>query len=337
MVERCCRIWLNVIFMLLFLSSNFVLANQAGQLDVDGLAGPVQSVFEERLILSPEGEVNTCEAISETDFTMAGFASRITWYKNHQIYREKTNLYDLKNRLTATGNYQADGAFLPQSTYEYDALDHLRQMLILKPDGSIFIKRVLRYTPAGVLAEQLSFDSADNFEGRYRFSYNANGKQIASRCYDSNDTLISKAIYEYDTAGNLSQESIYGGATDKFPLKTIRYNAMGRKIAETNYTPGGIKIHEFLCEYNCAGNKMKQIHYRGDGTKYAETVYNERGLPTNYLNYKADGSEGYSEAYRYQYDTLGNWTEKTIAVCNGECKTQIAGPREVIRRTIHYY
>jgi hypothetical protein len=334
---RYCKLWFTTILVVLFLSSTSVLAAQAEQPSTEGLLGSVQSVLEERLTISPDEQIHSVEAISKTQYDEAGFITHIIWYKNQMIYREKSNLYDAAHRFIGTASYQQDGSFLQDSAYDYDKLGLLRQVRFLKPDGSNFLKKVFHYTPKGLVSQQLRFDSSDTLQGQDTFDYTTKGKLSATYHYDAKGALISKETYEYDKSGNINQECVYEGATNKSPLKTILYDTEGRKVSETNYAPSGVKTREFLCEYNAVGNKIKQIHYRGDGTKYAETRYNERGLPKTYLNYTADGLEECNEEYQYEYDAVGNWIKQTVTTCPNENNPEHVRPLEIIQRTIHYY
>ncbi|MBC8016508.1 MAG: hypothetical protein H7X79_12295 [Sporomusaceae bacterium] len=334
---RYSNICSTIMLIILLMSSNSVLAAQTEQPIVEGFLGTVQSVFEERITLSPEGKVNAIEAISKTQYNESGFITKIAWYKNQEVYREKGNLYDAAHRLIGTGSYRNNGGFKQDSVYDYDTLGNLWQIRFLKPDGSTFLKKVFHYNLNGLVTEQYRFDSSDALLGQDIFDYTINGKLSATYHYDAKGTLISKEVYEYDNAGNLSQECIYEGTNEGTPLKTITYGTAGKKISETNYAPNGAKTREFLCEYNTAGKKVKQIHYRGDGTKYAETRYNEGGLPKTYLIYNIDGSEECSEEYQYEYDAVGNWVKKTVTTCSNESNPEHVRPLKMTQRTIQYY
>ena len=334
---RFYTIWSIMMLVVFLMPGTSVLAAHNEQPSIKGFLGNVQSVSEERIVLSPKGQVNTTEALSKTQYNESGFITRIAWYKNQEVYREKGNLYDAARRLIGTGNYRSNGVFIQDSVYDYDTLGNLRQILFLKPDGSTFLQKVFHYNPDGLVTEQHRFDSSAVLQGRDSFDYTINGKLSATYHYDAKGTLISKEVYDYDNAGNLSQEVVYAGANETSPLKTTIYGTAGRKISETNYTTNGDKTREFLCEYNTAGNKVKQIHSRGDGTKYAETRYTESGLPSAYQVYKADGSEEYSEEYHYEYDAIGNWIKKTITTCLNESDPESIHTLKMIQRTIQYY
>lgn len=337
MLRRNCLLGVNILLLLLLLPITAVLAAPADQANAERLLGPVQSVFEERVLFSPNGQVTSTEAISKTEYNPAGSVTHIIWYKNQEVYREKINLYDSASRLKSTGTYRTNGTFQADTVYSYDAAGSLNQIEFLNPDGSIFITKIHHYNDKGLLTEQLRLDSNKNLLGRDAFSYSKSGKQLATLHYGSDNTLISKETYEYDKAGNINQECVYEGSDGKPPLKIIQYDGTGRRIAESNYTPTGVKTREFLCEYSPEGKKIKQIHYRGNGTKYAETRYNDHGLPETYLKYLADGSSECSEEYQYQYDHIGNWIEQSITTCKDENPQQPVRPLELIRRTITYY
>ncbi|GBG58486.1 hypothetical protein SPFL3102_03190 [Sporomusaceae bacterium FL31] len=327
----------TIFLLLLILPITAVLAAPADQNNAEKLLGPVQSVFEERVLFAPDGQVTSTEAISKTEYSPAGSITHIIWYKNHEVYREKINLYNSASRLTSTGTYLTNGTFQADTIYSYNDAGSLDQIKFLNPDGSIFITKLHHYNAKGLLTEQLRLDSDKNLLGRDDFSYSKNGKLTAILHYGSDNTLISKETYEYDKTGNINQECVYEGSEGKPPLKIIQYDDTGRRIAESNYTPSGVKTREFLCEYSPEGNKIKQIHYRGNGTKYAETHYNDHGLPKIYLKYLADGSSECSEEYQYQYDHAGNWIEQSITTCKDENPQQPVRPLELIRRTITYY
>ncbi|MEG6585445.1 hypothetical protein [Dendrosporobacter sp. 1207_IL3150] len=334
------RTWLfgvNILFLLLFLPITAVLAAPADQTNAERLLGPVQSVFEERLLFSPDGQVTSTEAVSKTEYNPAGSITRIIWYKNHEVYREKVNLYDSASRLKATGTYRTNDIFQTDTIYHYDAAGNLSKIDFLNPDGSIFITKSHHYNDKGFLTEQLRLDSSKNLLGRDNFSYSKNGKLTATHHYGSDNILISRETYEYDKSGNIQQECVFDGTSGQPPLKIIQYDDTGRKIAESNYTSAGVKTREFLCEYSPEGNKIKQIHYRGNGTKYAETRYNDHGLPETYLKYLADGSSECSEEYQYKYDHAGNWIEQSITTCKDENPQLPVRPLGLVRRTITYY
>jgi hypothetical protein len=337
MLRKTCLIGVNIFLLLLFLPFTAVLAAPADPNNADRLLGPVKSVFEERVLYSPDGQVTSTEAISKAEYNQAGSVTRIIWYKNHEVYREKINFYDSASRLKSTGTLRTNGTFQADTVYSYDTAGSLSQIEFLNPDGSIFITKVHHYNDNGLLTEQLRLDSNNNVLGHDEFSYSKNGKMLATLHYGSDNTLIAKETYEYDKAGNINQECVYEGSDGKPPLKIIQYDGTGRRIAESNYTPSGVKTREFLCEYGPEGNKIKQIHYRGNGIKYAETRYNDHGLPETYLKYLADGSSECSEEYQYQYDHAGNWIEQRITTCKDENPQQPARPLELIRRTITYY
>ena len=167
-------IWAPLVFLCLIVSCSAAFATETTVQSGDDLVGSVQTVLEKRLVLSYDGQVTASEAISETQFTVAGLPARVAWYKNYQIYREKSNLYDSHNRLIASGTYGRDGVFQPARTYNYNDSGYLQEIQLLKPDGSVFVKKVNRYNGEQLLTEQMVFDSANKPDGGYVFLYQLN-------------------------------------------------------------------------------------------------------------------------------------------------------------------
>ena len=153
-----------------------VLAAHNEQPSIKGFLGNVQSVSEERIVLSPKGQVNTTEALSKTQYNESGFITRIAWYKNQEVYREKGNLYDAARRLIGTGSYQNNGVFIQDSVYDYDFSGNLWKIRFLRPDGSTFLQKVFHHNPEGLVTEQHRFDSSVVLQGRDNFDYTINGK-----------------------------------------------------------------------------------------------------------------------------------------------------------------
>lgn len=327
------NVWSRLLFLLLFLAAADPVA--ANHLTAEDLQGPVRSVIEERLLLLPDGQTASAEILQQTTYDREGYITQIIWYDKQEVYREKNFRYDTAHRLTATGTHRDKHKFQADIVYHYDPLGRLERISYIAPDNFVYMTKVNRYDPAGRLSVQLRLDAEDRLQGSDVFSYQSDGKLSATQHYDSHHTLITREIYEYGQADSNTRESVY--ADGPLPLKTIWYDEAGRKTAEINYTGDGSIHRKFVCEYSPSGKKIKQIHYRGDGTKFAETLYNELGLPKTYLNYHADGTAECSEEYSYHYDQRGNWIEKTIATCPDEPAQQPAHPLERLRRTIRYY
>src|SRR6185436_10503374 len=65
--------------------------------------------------------------------------------------------------------------------------------------------------------------------------------------------------------------------------------------------------------------------------------YDEKGNISEMTLMASDGSMVSKETYKYEYDSLGNWTKMTTSVAVVENGTITFEPVEVTYRTISYY
>ncbi len=128
--------------------------------------------------------------------------------------------------------------------------------------------------------------------------------------WDGNEEYRSE--YEYDGAGNKTQENRYayyydyGEGSTKFSLNKCKfeYDSAGNQTKNTWYYEYGTVWNEY--QYDSKGNAIKETTHSYDGTVY-ETVfeYDSNGNITREISRYSDGSV-YEFKYDYTYDSKGN-------------------------------
>jgi len=195
------------------------------------------------------------------------------------------NVYDSYGRLAR--QYLPNGA---HTEFSYNTLNQLTQ------SREIFNARTTRqfsygYTDNGMLhTETIQFFGIDAENTNRMFIYDANG-----RLFTSNDTLLGRTDYDYDSLGNLIRVNQAGAVT------TYTHNAMNQLLTRTG--PDG----HFVYTYDNRGNLINESR---DGV----TI---RAFEFDALGRMVRGTNELGETSEFEYNALGLRVANTQRILPG--------------------
>ncbi|HEX8174195.1 MAG TPA: nuclear transport factor 2 family protein [Pyrinomonadaceae bacterium] len=95
-----------------------------------------------------------------------------------------------------------------------------------------------------------------------------------------------------------------------------------------------------LSTYDQNGRRLESAHYLISGTSYngrQEYEYDDKGNIVSMTVRGADNSILGKETYKYEFDSVGNWTKMTTSRVVSESGKEMRRPDEVTYRSIIYY
>lgn len=124
------------------------------------------------------------------------------------------------------------------------------------------------------------------------------------------------------------------------PVRRIRSEVS--KVSSTNgqVMENGKRVLLEAAEYDLKGTKTVNQYFPVSGaalTGREVYKYDDKGNISEMTLMGADGSMVSKETYKYEYDSLGNWTKMTTSVAVVENGAIAFEPTEITYRTISYY
>jgi TonB family protein len=124
------------------------------------------------------------------------------------------------------------------------------------------------------------------------------------------------------------------------PVRRIRSEVAKVSSTDGKVVENGKRVLLEAAEYDLKGTKTVNQYFPVAGATLTgrETYkYDDKGNISEMTLMGADGSMVSRETYKYEYDSLGNWTKMTTSVAVVENGAIAFEPTEVTHRTISYY
>ncbi|HEV2905229.1 MAG TPA: hypothetical protein VGW32_09285, partial [Pyrinomonadaceae bacterium] len=124
------------------------------------------------------------------------------------------------------------------------------------------------------------------------------------------------------------------------PVRRIRTEVTKVSTTEGKLIENTKRVLLEAAEYDLRGAKTVNQYFPVAGTAPTGREvykYDEKGNISEMTLMGSDGSMVSKETYKYEYDSLGNWTRMTTSVAVVENGTIAFEPVEVTYRTISYY
>jgi TonB family protein len=124
------------------------------------------------------------------------------------------------------------------------------------------------------------------------------------------------------------------------PVRRIRTEVAKVSSSDGKIIENGKRVLLEAAEYDLKGAKTVNQYFpvAGAAPTGRETYkYDDKGNISEMTLMGADGSMVSRETYKYEYDSLGNWTKMTTSVAVVENGAIAFEPTEVTHRTISYY
>lgn len=217
----------------------------------------------EQYIYNPNGTLQE----KTTNYYLAVWGDRV-----ERNYRYE---YDDKNRVVEMNEYELT-LFKEKRKYEYNSIDSVSRMLVYNDDGNLNEEWTYEYDNQKRLIRTVEKDAWDfGYISEYR---NEGNNVYIEKTMLDNGSLFGNYVFEYDTHGNLLQETYISGDT-------------GRESIEQKY--------EYKYDSSGRIQRKSQKSYVLDDWTYYDYFYNEDGtinkISVSY-SYKDDESE-----LRYNY------------------------------------
>ena len=195
----------------------------------------------EQYIYNPNGTLQE----KTTNYYLAVWGDRV-----ERNYRYE---YDDKNRVVEMNEYELT-LFKKKRKYEYNNIDSVSRMLVYDDDGDLNEEWTYEYDSQKRLIKTVEKDAWDfGYISEYR--YEGNNVYIEKTMLDDG-SLFGNYVFEYDTHGNLLQETYISGDT-------------GRESIEQKY--------EYKYDSSGRIQRKSQKSYVLDDWTYYDYFYNEDG------------------------------------------------------------
>lgn len=149
--------------------------------------------------------------------------------------------------------------------------------------------------------------------------FDASGHPARKVLYDADNRVIRRIMFRYNTRGLLLEEGeLVGGRIREDFRNVYQYDAAGRQI-EADMRCGDLGGQRMAFAYN----------ERGDVTE--ERIEQRSSLS---LGEEPAGVQSWAQRFRYQYDELGNWTERVTETVPSNCEASVS---MIERRNLAYY
>jgi hypothetical protein len=292
-----------LLFVLSLVSSSPAFSQTLSDRENDGLRGPVSTVIEKTVTTkySPDGKL----LAPIRSFTSAPEADSL-WRKLLPVGLptvlgggvpeggKVTTLYDENNQATELQIHGADGNIIYKIVRTYDT------------NGRVIEEKIIWGNLAAYIPDNLSEEQRARLGGPEEFK-----RVVIIETAMMRGKAQVGAFYTFDEQNRLVKKVERGSVAEK--TTTIIYNDQGDEaeeqiiFADNSALPSGV-----LLGVDKAGNA---VAIEPDATPTPPAV-----------------REGYTVRYAYQYDSFGNWVQRTEIASQNQAEFQ-----EVRNRTLSYY
>lgn len=240
-------------------------------------------------------------------YTIAGNIENSTYFDFFGNTQQTIKMvYDSNNNLVKS---TTTGKVFPELMVQTSTRDTIAktEIQISTINDSLYSKFISTFNNSNNIAQQLRIVQQDTSKAIY--NYNNENKLIKETITSKNGTEINN--YKYNADGNLI-ESING--SNYFRIKTI-YEYDGDRVSK-------------IIEYNIAQDAKEYLMKETTFDSYYNPIhekYYENNILTEELNIE------------YNFDTVGNWIKKTVALKAHASNSKTFIPNYIETRTITYW
>lgn len=153
----------------------------------------------------------------------------------------------------------------------------------------------------------------NNEDSRFIMEYDSLNNLIKTTTYAQNDTMIKNIKYEYSLNKQILKKISYSSESrnEIASIEEFKYDEKGRKV-ETIYrsfNPEHSSNIKFITKYN-PNDRIELIKKFENDIITQETYFDKNYNPTKQIKY-VDGIASVTNEFVYQFDEIGNWTEKS--------------------------
>lgn len=259
---------------------------------------------------------------SVTTYSATGEVLQVNAFnaKGAVLHTEKYN-YDSRGNKTAYIRSSGENSYQKKYIYDdnnklieesgFDGIEDFSNKYIYNPAGEM---AEIRYLKKSILQEKRVFEktgpvttvSIYNQSGiltsKLVLEYDSRGNLVEETVYDLNQRELEKKTYHYDDKSNLKEEAKY--KLDKFTLRTTyTYNAAGALLEISEESAGMQKFVKKGLNYNEDGNLI-EIKWRRKGSEEFNSItyqYDDRDLCTSAYTYYPATKYRVLTKYAYEY------------------------------------
>lgn len=186
-----------------------------------------------------------------------------------------------------------------------------RNMTFLSTEEDIVFRTRYKHDAFGQTTLEQIVDNNEQVIGRTYYIYNDNFVLTESYVEDAERQVENRIRYKYDENGRLQQRS-YNDPLNEVYRREVYYYNMAGNIAKT-------------VVYSRQNKKMQEIRYEYDAHRQpiSKTLY----------DYSEEEPEVFMTLYLYQYDSHGNWVQKTEYTVDSDRRI----PEYITERNIEYF
>lgn len=178
-----------------------------------------------------------------------------------------------------------------------------------------------------VVREKSSYYSADNgispdhiLDFKYEYTYDERERLAKKNFINADGSISSWVEYEYDEAGNLSNEFQYYSGEEGVVKTRYIYDQNNRLIEYVMDSPTSGDWHKY--EYDANGNQITFINYalNGDTENYVEKIYDNNGRCISEIDHNYSfiiGNIEFVTTHQYEYDENDNVIKKITSTSTG--------------------
>jgi hypothetical protein len=296
---------------------------------------------------------NMSDHDTDLDFNKNGMLVREKQWRDATRPFEETTYNGRENKLLKL--QYINNAVGIKTEYLWDKTGKNNTAITRRNTDNSQIDRIEMKYKDGHMIEKITYNAQNNPLDKVTYVYDSKGNLRGENIYLHSEYVQYKTKYDYDNKNRIVAESRYD--KDSKPVYTTTYQYKGNNLIKKettnekkvvdyseqfNYDPKGNMISHITFErydnsntvdkyiYDALGNKTDWTVLRNDvPAMKASFKYDDKNNLT--ATHAVDGSGKVIEEklYKFEYDTQGNWTKKTVNI-NGK-------PAFVAERTITYF
>ncbi len=178
-------------------------------------------------------------------------------------------------------------------------------------DNSLIFYYEYQYKQKNKITGRKMYDAQNYLLEHLQYVYDEFGVLAAQSTYKGDNSLLVRYVYEYSTKKQLIKSSVHAPYPSIYTTSfyTFDYNKKNELICQKTYNKNEQLYQTDSFWYDQNGfEKRHKIISHNDGFNF--NSYSKYDPLGNLITYKAPAQNEPLTSYTYQFDSLGNWTQK---------------------------
>jgi len=172
------------------------------------------------------------------------------------------------------------------------------------------------YNQKGIRNYDSNFNKGRVYDGKSIYSYDKLGNRIEWVEYSSNDTIIIRHAFKFNSKKQMVKHLLYNNKNEL--LGTVEYilDTKGNVLSRISSKADGTVEYQYSYVYDIKGNTISEKYKNSERKReyFLKMKYDDYGNMVLQEEYDENGKLEEQKSISYKYDKYNNWVDKSATI-----------------------